>query len=266
MTAAPRPDPKRGVFETILIRDGHPVELEAHLNRLGESLEVLFGELTPSAAAQMALSRAHGIALGRLRLTVSPAPDGTLRAEVKVAEIAPAAIFPSPQAAIALGSRVIEGGLGEHKWIDRRLLGAPVRSQPAEPLALILDTDGSVLEASRANVFALRAGVLLTPKADGRLLPGIGRRRVIEIATEQGIEVREESIGIAELVGAEEVFLSGSLRGVEQVAAIDQAALARGEVISAQIAACLRRRWLAPGEAGGAPGPAAGPPHDRPVR
>ena len=80
---------------------------------------------------------------------------------------------------------MLAGGLGEHKWVDRSLLDEAQAALPAGALPLIVDADGAVLEASRANLFAVRDGALFTPPLDGRILPGVTRARVIEIAAEE---------------------------------------------------------------------------------
>ncbi|HUY73155.1 MAG TPA: aminotransferase class IV [Solirubrobacterales bacterium] len=260
----PIPDRKKGVFETMLVVDGHPVELDAHLERISSSLRALFGSGAPPSAVQLVSERARCIGLGRLRLTIAPDGDGALQGEVVTAQMAPAMVFPAPQRALALRSHLLEGGLGAHKWADRRLLEAAEAATPADSAPLLVDHD-AVLEASRANVFAVRGGALLTPPADGRILPGIARARAIEVAAQVGIEVREEAIGLAALAGADEVFLTGSLRGVEPVCALDGAILPAGE-LSGQIAAGLRRHWLGASEPGAAPEPSTGPPPGRPAR
>jgi para-aminobenzoate synthetase/4-amino-4-deoxychorismate lyase len=162
-----------------------------------------------------------------------------------------------------LRSFSLEGGLGEHKWADRRLLErAESDLQPGE-LALLVDSDGAALEASRASLFAVGDGRLATPPADGRILPGIARRRTIETARSAGVEVREESLPLAGL-SERELFLAGSVRGIEPVPALDGVSMPPPGEISARIAADLRRRWLpaAQGESAAvlAGGRRAGPP------
>jgi len=112
---------------------------------------------------------------------------------------------------------------------------------------LVLDWDDTLLEASRANAFAVFDGTLVTPPADGRILPGIARARALEIAAENGIEVREAALRREDLTAADELFLTGSVRGVERVQAVDGTELdAAGEVAST-IHAGLRRAWLGAG-------------------
>ena len=114
---------------------------------------------------------------------------------------------------------VIEGGLGAHKWLDRRLLAAMARSmalQPGEQL-LIQDADGDVLETDRANVFAVIGGVLHTPPADGRLLPGVTRDAVLRVAGIEGLGVSVTPISRARLQAASEVFVTNAVHGVQPV-------------------------------------------------
>lgn len=244
MTDLPSPDLQQGVFETMLVVDGHPIELDAHLERISASLAALFGSKTPPNAGQLVLDRAQAVGLGRLRLTVTPDLDGDLGAEVATAEVDPAQIFPSPELSVALVSHVVKGGLGAHKWVDRRLVEAAEASAPADSVPILIDGDGAVLEASRANVFLVLSGALFTPPADGRILAGIARRRTIEAARDKGIAVREEGVALERLAQADEVFLTGSVRGIEPVCSVDGADIIPGGKVSGQIASSLRRRWL----------------------
>jgi len=137
--------------------------------------------------------------------------------------------------------------LGPHKWVDRTLLDEAQATLPEGTLPLLVDEERSVLEASRANVFAINDGVLLTPPLDGRILPGVTRMRVIELARELGIEARETSLSLGDLVDADEVFLTGSVRGVERVGAIDGTELSTGGGVTSELANALRRAWLGTG-------------------
>ena len=114
-------------------------------------------------------------------------------------------------------------------------------------MPLIVDVDGCVLEAERANVFALRGDVLVTPPDDGSILPGIARDRAIAAARELGIEVQELPIGLDDLCRADEVFLTGSIRGIEPVGSVagqPTPSVRADGPIAARIGATLRERWL----------------------
>jgi len=239
------PDPQRGVFETMLVLDGMPVELDAHLERLAGSLIVLYGEDLPSNAADQVREGANDLERGKLRITIAPSEDeAQLAMRVSAVAVDPTAVFPGPAHGIGLRSFSLEGGLGEHKWADRRLLERAESDLSPGELSLLVDTDGTALEASRASLFTVGDGWLATPPADGRILPGIARRQTIETARAIGIEVREEPLPLLGL-SDREVFLSGSVRGIEPVLALDDVTLPAPGTLSARVAAGLRRRWLA---------------------
>jgi para-aminobenzoate synthetase/4-amino-4-deoxychorismate lyase len=243
-TRESRPDRRHGVFETLLVVDGRPVELDAHLARLGASVRALYGLEAPDGLRDLVLSESRAGALGRLRVTVAPTREGGLAPHAVGAAVDPGDVFPAGSRAASLETMRAESGLGEHKWADRELLERAEAVGPPGAVPLLLAADGSVLEASRANVFAVVDGGLLTPPLDGRILPGVTRARLIEIAGERGITVNQERLGLERLLGAEEILLSGSVRGIEPVAALDGVEVARPERMVRLLAGELRRRWL----------------------
>ncbi len=252
MALLPAPDPAQGLFETLLIVDGEPVELDAHLDRLATSLAALFGAELPPGVAGEARGRARGTALGRMRIKVDP--DGAA-ATLEGEDVDPADFFPSRERGAALRSLSCEGGLGRHKWADRRRLG----EVSGGPVVLLVDR-GEVLEAGRANVFVAIGSALFTPADDGRILSGIARRGAIAAAREAGIEVTERAVTQGQLLAAEEVFLTGSVRGVEPARDLDGTPLAGVGPLSRQVAEGLRRRWLHDPSVAAAPVPATAPP------
>ncbi len=233
-----------------MIVGGRPVELDAHLARLHASARELFGDpaaaRTHGPARALAQGEAHDLLRGRLRLTLATASDGTLDLAASAEALDPSVSFPPLEQGARLASIEVPRGLGRHKWADRRLIeSAAAELDGAQPL--IVDSDGTVLETERANVFAIREGVLLTPPADGRILPGIARGRILEIAHQLGITEREAQLSVPDLQSADEVFLTGSLRGLEPVTSIDgvERTDSRDNPVTARIAAVLRERWLA---------------------
>jgi para-aminobenzoate synthetase / 4-amino-4-deoxychorismate lyase len=252
------PDRSQGLFETLLVLAGAPVELDAHLRRLTASLATVFDTVLPPDLDNHVRERARGIDLGRMRIVVGP--TGTLT-ELRTEAIDPADSFPPWERGAVLRSLPCEGGLGPNKWFDRRRLG----EDPGGPVSLVLDRD-EVLEAGRASVFVAHEGVLKTPALDGRILPGISRARAIGVARDAGIPILECALTRDELLAAHEVFLTGSVRGVEPVRSLDGVPLPPSGEISRQVAAGLRRRWLGDPSADGAPAPAAAPPPGQLVR
>src|SRR5690606_13745437 len=87
--------------------------------------------------------------------------------------------------------------------------------------ALVVDTDGSVLETGRASVFAVFDDGIHTSALDGRVLPGTARARLVELLLREGIPVHQRRLTTGDLARAHEVFVANALRGVVPVVAVD---------------------------------------------
>ena len=87
--------------------------------------------------------------------------------------------------------------------------------------ALMLDWRGYVAEATGANVFFVKDGVIHTPNVE-HILDGITRQTVIEIAREKGIEVVVREIKPEELSDFTECFLTGTAVEVTPVAEVGE--------------------------------------------
>ncbi len=180
-----RPDPALGVFETLLVAGGEPQRLGAHLARLARSLDTVYGLPLPVGLEARVRALATGDRM-RLRIDVVPGADATLA-------LAPARTRELP---IVLHPYTLPGGLGAHKWRDRALVDA------LTPTPLLLDADGTVLEAGWANVLIRRDGVLLRPRADGRILPGTSLP-----------PAAEADLTLADLLAADAILVSSSIAG-----------------------------------------------------
>jgi para-aminobenzoate synthetase/4-amino-4-deoxychorismate lyase len=198
-----RPDPALGLFETIAVRQGVPIDLDAHLARLRRSVETLFGETLPEGLAPRVREASRGRD-ARLRIDLVPAAHG-VDAGLTLRDAGPPAAAPARVVAVTL-----PGGLGEHKWRDRRLVEALEARHGGLPL--FVDADGSVLEASMANVWVVEGDALVTPPADGRILPGVTRARALALPG-----AREEPIDLDRLEGADAVLLTSSIALVRTV-------------------------------------------------
>ncbi|KAJ1403681.1 Branched-chain amino acid aminotransferase II [Sesbania bispinosa] len=85
---------------------------------------------------------------------------------------------------------------------------------------LFLDsaTGKYIEEASSCNVFVVKENVIFTPVIDGTILPGITRKSIIDIAIDLGYQVKECAITVEEMLGADEVFCTGTAVVVNSVA------------------------------------------------
>jgi para-aminobenzoate synthetase/4-amino-4-deoxychorismate lyase len=112
-----------------------------------------------------------------------------------------------PEGGFPLSPWLLPGGLGSRKWQDRRLVDA--LAAQGEGVPLLVDGDGSVLEASWGNVWAIEGERLVTPPVDGRILPGVTRARLLALEP----EATEEQVTLQRLRDADGVFLTSALRG-----------------------------------------------------
>lgn len=93
--------------------------------------------------------------------------------------------------------------------------------------ALLLDPEGYVAEGSGENIFIVRGGVLYTPELTS-CLDGITRGTVIQLAQEQGYEVREKRITRDEVYIADEAFFTGTAAEVLPIREMDNRVIGSG--------------------------------------
>ena len=235
------PRPSAGVFSSLLVTDGQTRGLADHLARLASSVLDLYGKELPAGLRADLAACLASAPTGRLRITVRPV-GGPLQATIGVVPLHPA---PAAVGAITLRPATVAGGIGARKWRDRRLLAelAARAGVTAAEQVLITDETGEILETDRANVFAVIDGVLLTPPADGRLLPGTTRAAVIRAAHAEGIRVGQKPLTLDDLADASEVFVTNAVAGVLPVAAIDGRPVPRTPSrVTATLAAALAVR------------------------
>jgi branched-chain amino acid aminotransferase len=96
--------------------------------------------------------------------------------------------------------------------------------------ALVLTADGHASEASAANMFVVRDGVLLTPPVNDDILEGVTRRAVLELAETFGIPVESRSIDRSEIYVADEMFLCGTGVQLSPVIELDHRPISGGAI------------------------------------
>lgn len=94
-------------------------------------------------------------------------------------------------------------------------------------VAVLADADGALTETNLGNLFLVRSGELVTPPAE-RVLPGISRAYVIELAEELGVSVTEADISPDDLRGADEAFVTSSVICLAPVTRFEGRAVASG--------------------------------------
>ena len=178
-------DPRAGggICDTTLLRFGIPQERAEHLARLARGYYELYQQPLPHAAAD-ALRKAPRSSEPWERQRIDVAPDGTVaisRAVVKA--LLPISEKPG-ETAVLLTS---DAGFGSNKWSDRRSQAKLEQAHPNQ-IVILADEQG-LLESTTGNVIAVIDGRLVTPALDGRVLPGVTRTVVLELARDLGVEI-----------------------------------------------------------------------------
>jgi branched-subunit amino acid aminotransferase/4-amino-4-deoxychorismate lyase len=221
-----------GLFETLRAYGGRLFALPEHLSRLelsaaGLGIPLPDGLDRARGVAEELLAR-NDLSDGVVRLTVlagaAQGPESRAQASHLLVTVRglPAGLDDERGRGVSVVTRA-DGftSLAGHKSTSylRNVVGLRGRGSARE--VLFLDNAGCVLEGATSNVFVLHSGRLLTPPADGRILPGVARAHVVEVARAAGLEVREEALGPEVLRTAEGVLLTNSVVEVLPVVSLD---------------------------------------------
>jgi branched-subunit amino acid aminotransferase/4-amino-4-deoxychorismate lyase len=94
--------------------------------------------------------------------------------------------------------------------------------------AVFVQADGFVAEGASSNVFIVSEGVVKTPRIDTGILPGITRGYIIELCRRLEIPLVEGDLKPSDLVEADEMFLTSTLREVLPVVKVDEQIISSG--------------------------------------
>ena len=115
----------------------------------------------------------------------------------------------------------------------RRDVAEKIRQKAAFE-ALLLDSQGSLPEASKANIFGIRNNVVIT-SPDELILPGITRKYVLKACREMGITVLRKKIFLDELEELDGLFLTGTSIQVLPVSQVNELGLPSKDPIMRKI-------------------------------
>lgn len=215
-----------GLFETLRVKAGTVLRVEAHLARLAAGADLL-GMPLPAIDLAMALrqtAEANGLSEGVLRLTVTrgTGPRGVLPpAEPKPTLVITAAPLapPLPPARLVIARntrRNDRSPLAQVKslnYLDGILARQEAARRGADD-AVLLNTRDGVAETSIANLFAIIDGALVTPPRSEGVLPGVMRAAVIAAGAQ------DRPLSMDDLASAEEILLTSAL-GIRSVATLE---------------------------------------------
>ncbi len=197
-----------GVFDTALVHAGEVLERAEHLARLERSIYDLYQRELP-AQARAALLRPQSAHDRWQRQRIDVRPDGAVSVtRAPVPQPTPVGTTPGADAVVVAAP----AGFGPHKWADRRRQDELEAAHPGK--VVVLSAGDGLLESTRANVIAVVDDQIVTAPLDGRILPGVTRTVVLELARDLGVPV---ALRPPQLSEAQAVAVVGSVTGLRWI-------------------------------------------------
>jgi branched-subunit amino acid aminotransferase/4-amino-4-deoxychorismate lyase len=235
-----------GVYDTWRTYGGAPFMVAAHLRRLAAGARAL-GLPTPGPAtlwekrSRLLVARS-GLGDAAVRLTLTRGAAG--EALVPERRARPTILLSARRLPKHLARRQRDGvpvvllpfardagapwgGLklvGHASAVAGRLVAA--RRGAAE--GLYVTDDGEVTEATSANLFLVERDTLVTPPLAAGILPGVTRGLVVALARHAGLRVREQTVPVAQVRRAREIFLTAATIEILPVVRLDGHAVGDG--------------------------------------
>ncbi|MBA2544070.1 MAG: aminotransferase class IV [Deltaproteobacteria bacterium] len=235
--------------------DGVAVELKAHLDRLYATAAWLRMQVIERVKLEEAVYRTIAAASSlddhRIRVVLTRGPGSLAQPFAELGRgraIVMVEPLPPPPTAISLATvdwplaHPATGSPGGHKtlaYLDAVISRELALAAGADE-AIRLDPKGHVVEGATCNVFVVESGTVATPRLDEGALPGIVRARVLELCAEERLTAIQRVISIRDLRGADEIFVTSSLRGVVAATRFDGLSRPAGPVTS-QLARAYER-------------------------
>ena len=235
-----------GIYEVTPAYRGRLFRMERHIRRLQHGLDALRFEYDPDGLPEMheRLIAANDLASEEVSIVYMQITRGTApRTHHFPPEGTPPTVYafaeayhrPEP-ARWEMGYEAIT--VPDRRWdrVDIKSIGLlpNVLAQQAAVDAGVEDAllvnDGVAIEGSHNNVFAVLDGVVTTHPATHRILHGVAREFVIELAHAQGFPVEERPVLLEEMRGADEIFFTGTTTEVRPTVRLDGEPVGNGQV------------------------------------
>ena len=228
-----------GLFETMSLRDGKVQRFALHLDRLRLGCERLELPLPDPVELERQVAQAVArIDRGHLKLILTRGtgprgytpPASLTPTVILLAE--PDTVTPATELTVAMLSQ----RLGENeklagiKHLNRleQVLGRLELASLNADEGLMLSTSGVVIGGTSRNLFAVFGENLRTPAVNHAGVAGIMRRAVLELCIELGVKAEVRELQPAEILAADELFMTNALVGIQTVSRLDQRLFAPG--------------------------------------
>ena len=245
-----------GLFEMLRVFNGRPFRWRQHLKRLQHGAEFLKLKIPfqadalrgfveqlvarnkmPDALLRLTLSRGIGVR----GYSPKGAEHPTLVMSLHAAPAAPASSPSKPGAAAASRWKLITSSirlpagepLAQFKTCNKlpQILARAEADAAGADEALLLNTEGFVVEAASSNLFWIEGDAVCTPPLASGILPGVTRAVILEICDSLGIKTRESRVTSEELKRGQSIFLSLSSWGVIEAESLDGHVLKQSSLV-----------------------------------
>jgi branched-chain amino acid aminotransferase len=235
------------VYETLRTYGGRPFALDRHLRRLRRSAErlgiavpqgdevlaswldaLLAQAANPESYIRLIVSRGVGDISYRFERVQGP----TIVMAVKPYEPLPPQYFEEGIAVMVSSVRrnspdALDPAIKSCNLLNNILAVREAQAQGAlEPI--MLNPRGEVAEGASSNVFIVKGGTLRTPPLSAGILPGITREILLELAPRIGVPSEEAILIVNDLYGADEAFMTSTLKEAAPIRTIDGRPLGSG--------------------------------------
>lgn len=224
-----------GLFETIRIKNSKATNLDLHFKRLKGGLDVLKIELSTkqwqeiNTCLDQLIIKNEIEGGGRVKLIVFREGGGTYFPETNKAsfylkaESIDESIYVLNKKGIKIGIansiRISPNFLSSYKTlnkIEHVLVSIEAQEKGFDDL-LILNTRNKIVEASSSNIFLVKGRHLYTPPIKDGCLSGIMRYLALKAASALNLEIHEVSLTDKDILDADEIFLTNSIKGIQWV-------------------------------------------------
>jgi branched-chain amino acid aminotransferase len=228
------------VYETLRTYGGRPFHLDRHLARLRRSaarlgIEIPLGDEVFAERLAALLERARNDesyiriivtrGVGDISYHFDRVHGPTVVLAVKPYEPFPESTYTEGVAVIIASvrrnhPRALDPGIKSCNLLNNILAVREAQAKGAmEPI--LLNDVGEIAEGASTNVFIVKNDTVATPPLSAGILPGVTRQLLIEIGPTVGIPVREDSLSVQDLLGADEAFVTSTLKEAAPIRSVD---------------------------------------------
>jgi branched-chain amino acid aminotransferase len=224
-----------GVFETMRSYGGRVFGLNAHMDRIANSLKVVKIKIPYSKAfiekELYRLLKVNNLKDAYIRLMITRG-EGTVGLAKIDCALPTVVIFvkrftpyPAKMYKNGISIKIVKVRQNENSPVSgiksisflNYILARLEAKEGGFDDGIMLNSKGMICESTISNIFLIRKNQLATPPKTSGILPGITRDVILKLACKIGLKAKEKNITPQELCAADEVFLTNSLMEVMPV-------------------------------------------------